>query len=106
MTTTTEEKIAIMQAFIDDPQSVEMRDSRSNWRPMIRANPTWSWGFTDYRIRPMPRRVWVNEYPSGSTRAHLTEESAKTCAAYDATSTAVEYVELTDEIRKLLEGEL
>lgn len=47
----------------------------------------------DYRIKPEPRRIWVNEY-EGAGIAHKSKEDATTEAHGHAKRIAVEYVEV------------
>lgn len=44
-----------------------------------------------------PKVIWVNEYADGTCWAGCYEETAKMCAAKDATRIAVKYVEAKDD---------
>jgi hypothetical protein len=44
-----------------------------------------------------PKVIWVNEYADGTCWAGCDEETAKMCAAKDATRIAVKYVEVVDD---------
>lgn len=58
---TTEEKIKIMQAFVDGKQIQSKWTSSDdiNWRDVeidrISPEPTWFWGECDYRVKPEPK---------------------------------------------------
>lgn len=39
-------------------------------------NPTFQDPPSDYRIKPEPREIWVNEYASGDEHVHESQESA------------------------------
>ena len=47
-----------------------------------------------YRIKPEPRRIWVNEYECGVTYAYASLTEAEREATKDAKRIAVEYVEV------------
>ena len=57
-------------------------------------NPKWCFDCCDYRIRPEPKVIWVNEYEN-SLSAHHTKERAMN---YESGSTrvAVKYIEVTE----------
>jgi len=101
---TTAEKIAVMQASLD---GAEIQVNRSS-TPDIWGNTSylaWDWSTCDYRIKPQPQRLWVNEHKSGRAICHTSESIARDCAGPEHSRVAVEYVEVTDKIRKLLEAE-
>jgi len=47
-----------------------------------------------YRIKPEPRRIWVNEYASGNGIEYHTKEEAISNALPNIVRIAVEYVEV------------
>ena len=68
------EKIGVMlAAYSGDPVQVS-RDGKSHWTDC--PEPKWDWGAFTYRIKPTPRELWVNEYPSGTCSGHATKERA------------------------------
>ncbi len=71
---TTEEMIAVMQAFVDGKE-IEARLKRGgHW---IAANhPCWDWKVYEYRVNSVPREFWINEYQSGPGQPHSTREEA------------------------------
>lgn len=48
-----------------------------------------------HRIRPEPRRIWVNEYPSGLFRAHSSKEAADVNAGANRTR-VVKFIEVLE----------
>ena len=55
---TLEEKIAIMQAALDGAE-IEV-DFGDGWE--VGEHLTWDWIYGEYRIKPQPKEIWVNEY--------------------------------------------
>ena len=71
---TTREMIEVMEAF-DNGETIECKSTLSTkW--LITTIPSWTWGINDYRIKPKPREIWVNEYPSGYGSVYKSEEMA------------------------------
>jgi hypothetical protein len=52
---TTEEKIAVMQAFVEEKE-VEILIN-DEWETMTISNPTWGWGADNYRIKQEPEYI-------------------------------------------------
>jgi len=50
---TTEEKIAIMQAYCDGEAIEYTQNNQDNWKEVI--NPSWNWGGSKYRVKPQPQ---------------------------------------------------
>jgi hypothetical protein len=108
----TQEKIEIMQAQIavmeayDNGAEVEYsrRGDNDIWHQggaCPNYVPRWSWEVYDYRIKPQTKVIWVNEYDD-AVLAYDSERAAKSRCGSCATRAAVEYIELTDEIRTKL----
>lgn len=59
----TKEKIKVMQAWVDG-KNVQF-NSANMWEDMDRnaGEPSWSWEYKDYRIKPEPMEieVWVGD---------------------------------------------
>ena len=51
-------------------------------------------GDLEYRLKPEPRTIWVNEYPVLPGAIHDTEDDARQRASRSATRIAVEYREV------------
>lgn len=77
-TTELDEHIAIMQAF-KDGKPIQVKDCNSGWRDV--DNPSWDWVSAQYRLKPKPMEIWVNEYnPACGSRlggAFETSQAAK-----------------------------
>ena len=50
---TTEEKIAVMQAFVDKKE-IEILIN-NEWKTMVIPDPNWNWGADNYRIKQEPK---------------------------------------------------
>lgn len=59
--------------------------------------PGWFFHKFDYRVKPEPKVIWVNEYADGSGMAYLSEEQAKLLRHGGHTRVAVRYVESPEE---------
>ena len=60
---TTQEKIAVMQAYLDG-KSIEFSLDGESYRPVL-VEPEFDWRLLDYRVKPTIREGWVNLYNSG-----------------------------------------
>lgn len=49
---TTEEKIKVMQAFVDGKQIQCKWKSCGDWHNVVVPDPTWDWERWDYRVKP------------------------------------------------------
>lgn len=93
------EQIAVMQAFADG-EEVQIDVGQHEWRDD--PDPEWNWVRFNWRIKPQPKIIWVNEYRQGfSWNVHHTEERAIKCASKGIIRTAP-YIQLTDEIKEKL----
>ena len=79
--------IAVLQAF-KEGKAIQFRDSGNsstdeNWGCALK--PSWDWVTFDYRVKPEPRRIWVNMYVNDRTpRTHFyTLEEAQHAASPD-----------------------
>ena len=65
----TKKAIEVMQAFVDGVETeYHSIPDRVNWY-LVGANPVWSWGADEYRIKPKPREFWLrgdDNYRDGS----------------------------------------
>lgn len=91
-----ENQIAVMLHFADGGK-VQYRNSKGAWEDI--PNPYWNWSCWNYRIKPEPKTVWVNEYKDldggEDGWAYPSEEAAKKNAnAFTAVRIAVEYREV------------
>ena len=73
----TEQKIAIMQAYIDGKViEISMSDSEvwSEWSD--KKEPEWDFGRINYRVKSIPVTLWVNYYSNGVVMAFESEREA------------------------------
>ena len=64
--TTTSEKLKVMQAYVEG-EAVECRDKGEKvWVELTgQWEPNWNWMDTEYRIKPVPTKLFVNLYWDG-----------------------------------------
>ena len=61
---TTEEKIKLMQAYVDGAEIEYQGLSRtSSWSQT--KDPSWEWFTTDFRIKAKPKILYYYESPNG-----------------------------------------
>jgi len=56
---TTQEMIEVMQAFCDGKQIQFLSNRSGVW--VQTENPCWAWAVFDYRIKPEPKEIWVDD---------------------------------------------
>ena len=87
---THDEMIQVIQAHKEGKQ-LQYRGKHSHWADIIDP-PAWAFHAYDYRVKPEPRVVWINEYPRtvlGDTRLSTTAHPSKESAAFDASSSVI-----------------
>lgn len=67
------------------------------WEDCINNEPLWNWTAYDYRVKPEPKVIWVNEYADGSGIGYTSEASAKAFLGNHHKRAAVRYVESPEE---------
>lgn len=87
--------IAVLQAF-KEGKAIQYwarcnRGTDENWGDA--PNPIWNWASYDYRVKPEPRRVWVNVYDDYMGFAHASREQADALAGIYRVE-CVEFVEV------------
>ena len=79
----------------EGPWQCRRNDAATGWRDA--AHPVWDWMSYEYRVKPQPAEVFVNEYPDGSRSVYLGKAQAQ---AYfingKGGSPAVRYVRASD----------
>ena len=60
------------------------------------AHPDFTMDPSNYRIKPEPREIWVNEYPEGDCHTHFSAES-------DAQARGVNRYAITRKYREVIE---
>lgn len=88
---TRQEMTAIMMA--DGPWE-RRRKGDDEWYSDL--SPSWDWPYYEYRAKPKPKELWVNEYLN-SAQAHESKKAALRYADRAAIRTAVRYVESPEE---------
>lgn len=72
------ELLPIIQAFADGKQIQFKSVCKNKWEWKDVEDPQW-FDRNEYRVKPEPKEVWVNEYPSGSmfgySSKYLADES-------------------------------
>ena len=96
-----QDKINIMQAFVDGRAIQSRKKNEGDWGD--NCDPNWNWDKAEFRIKPEPKTIWVNEYEDGSLRGHNTEQCAdRYCrnavgdVGDDVVRAAVKYQEVTE----------
>ena len=89
-------KISVMQAWADrKPIQVECNGHWVN----CKKEPSWNWQLANWRIKPDPKEIWVNEYLTETTRGFTAfdnkEEAIK--SGVNPTRAAVKYREVIDD---------
>jgi len=80
MNKSTQEKIDIMQAYLDG-KPLQLRHNDGDWRLMekkVGIDPTWQWGEMDYRIRPEPRKFLLREFDERQMLEDVTDVGTQT----------------------------
>lgn len=76
----TKKAIEVMQAFVDGKTiQHRVRDTSGRYYPWDQLRmiaPVWNWWATEYRVKPEPKEIWVNEYGQGFGAIHSTKENA------------------------------
>lgn len=70
---TTEEKIKIMQAFVDGKEiEFALQGDLSQW--MLTETPRWNWAYCTYRIKPEPKNPKVRPFKNIDEAFQATKE--------------------------------
>ena len=85
----TKEKIAVMQAWMEGKEEIQVSTRHSTEWKRLSWVPEWDWTSYDYRIKPEPKFVYVNVYlPKGAaegrtpaSNCHIHRETAEGNAA-------------------------
>lgn len=91
---TTKEKIEVMWAYDEGHKIQIMRYNldREGWHDT--AEPLWNWLDHDYRIKPEPKVIWVNEYEGVCGYCHPDKSIAERSACGPSLKrAAVKYIE-------------
>ena len=90
---TDQEKIAVMQAYIDGA-SIECRYDKGDWQDI--EPPLWNWGLAEYRVLKKPLEVFINVYPNGVGQlAYGTYQAAKVLGS--SAGVVYKFVQVVDD---------
>jgi len=96
----TKRAIKVMQAYVDG-EDIQIEKYPDVWIDQV--SPVWDWDF-NYRVKPEPRTIWVNEYDGEPCALFLTQKdalrqfgAASAMAVVGATRIGVKYQEVIDE---------
>ena len=80
MSMTHDEMIAVLRAH-KEGRAIQFRDAKDAGRWFDAGNYRWDFHHFEYRIKPEPRTIWVNEYVNDQTGvSFFNKDSAETCA--------------------------
>ncbi len=94
MSKTLAEMIAVMQAA-ERGEEIESRSRLPDATWTYNPFPSWQWETVEFRVKPQPKVIWVNEYVR-HLYAYTTEAEAKENAGANTTRKLVKYVEAQD----------
>ena len=72
------------------------RGTDENWGDA--PNPIWNWATYDYRVKPEPRRIWLNWYPTKKCRSSVCYDSREEAASF-AIHDIAEQVEFAEVVK-------
>ena len=71
---TPQEAADVVKAYYTEGAQIQVRDE-GGWNST--NHPTFdSFESIDYRVKPIPRVIWVNEYTDGTQAVHPTQQEA------------------------------
>lgn len=81
--TTTQEKIAVMQAHVDGKKiEFRLRHTDNNWEPVVPEYKAWNWSIYEFRIKPKLIYGVANIYSNHNVHSlHPNIEQANFCQA-------------------------
>jgi hypothetical protein len=85
--------IEVMQAFADG-KAIEYKHKIDSVWAMSGNAPLWAWSIVDYRIKQVPKVIYVNEYGGGCATHKSRELAIENSNAADRT--AVKYMEVIE----------
>jgi hypothetical protein len=98
----TKKAIEVMQAFVDGKEIQDRnRKFGGEWYMTVvgggLGGPMWSWSTTEYRVKPEPKEIWVNEYSDGSSYGYDCRDNAIAADPFGPLRKAVRYREVIEE---------
>ena len=95
----TKKCIEIMQAYVDGKTIESRRNSAVQWNHIDGKHATPSWNFVEaeYRIKPEPKVIYVNEYTEGIKGFVFDDpKEAARGASVSAKRIAVKYIQVIE----------
>lgn len=94
---TIDEMITVLQAY-KDGYMIQAKEKNTRGYFECLKDPSWNFADFDYRVKPKPKEIWVNEFPN---RYHLAafhhEKDAIDSASDKCVRVAVKYREVVDD---------
>ena len=88
--------IKVMQSF-EDGKTIQVWCSTA-WKWVVDECPTWNWNSRQWRVKPGPRVIYVNEYEGELMSAHHnTLKQADAWLDDDADARTVKFIEVLDD---------
>jgi hypothetical protein len=88
-------RIEVMQAFEDGKQIQYNNKATGGKRWCDGLSPVWDWTASDYRIKPEPKVIYVNEYDKGQVDFYYkSKEQARMSSTTRCLRVGVEYKEV------------
>ena len=90
---TTEEMIAVMQAYADGETIQRQVSGGGIWTTVSSDSTVWDWRYFDYRIKPAePRKVMMQMWRNNSDDSLFSEESRKSFVTAEKIGEPYEFV--------------
>ena len=73
---TYDEMIAVIQAH-KDGKKIQVKSRKNDvWYSSFNNQPSWNFSEFEYRVKPKPLVLWINEYEDGKIYHHRSELDA------------------------------
>jgi len=95
MSMTHDEMIAVLRAH-KEGRAIQFRDAKDAGRWFDAGNYRWDFHHFEYRIKPEPRTIWVNEYDGAAMFSYDSEYDATKFATESTGRVAVKYQEVME----------
>lgn len=89
--------IAVLTAY-KEGKTIQARhrdDEKTTW--LQATEPCWDWETYDYRVKPEPRIVWINEYANGIWGCANSSKQAVKNSTSDECIACRKFVEVLEE---------
>jgi len=89
----TKKAIEVMQAYVDG-KPVQYLALSGRW--VMTGLPIWNWKSLNFRIKPKPREVWINEDPMNGMLCEVAHHRKESCDRIRELKT-VKFVEVLED---------